>query len=187
MLFRKQKPKGGIRVKTTIRAQQMRVPTTFYPAAEKKLSKFDRFFPDDTEVVLKLSSKHNLDSVEMTISYDGIIYRSEKQADSLLSALDEAIEATLRQIRKNKTRLEKKLRGGAFIKAADEPDVPDEEEKELISRVKTFSLKPMSGEEAIMQMNLLGHNFFVFTDQESGKVCVVYRRSESDYGMIIQE
>ncbi len=174
-------------MKTTIRAQQMRVPTTFYPAAEKKLSKFDRFFPDDTEVVLKLSSKRNLDSVEMTINSDGIIYRSEKQADSLLTALDAAIEATLRQIRKNKTRLEKKLRGGAFNKIAEEPEIIEEEDTEQITRVKTFSLKPMSAEEAIMQMNLLDHSFFVFTDQESGKVCVVYRRSENDYGMIIQE
>jgi putative sigma-54 modulation protein len=165
----------------------MHVPTTFYPAAEKKLSKFDRFFPDDTEVVLKLSSKRNLDSVEMTINSDGIIYRSEKQADSLLSALDEAIEATLRQIRKNKTRLEKKLRGGAFTVAQDEPEIGEEEDKEPIARVKTFSLKPMSAEEAVMQMNLLGHSFFVFTDQESGKVCVVYRRDDKNYGMIIQE
>ena len=165
----------------------MRVPTSFYPAAEKKLSKFDRFFPDDTEVVLKLSSKRSMDSIEMTISYDGILYRSEKQADSLLTALDEAIEAILRQIRKNKTRLEKKLRGGAFQKTAEEPEIIEEEDKELISRVKTFSLKPMSAEEAILQMNLLEHSFFVFTDQESGKISVVYRRSEKDYGMIVQE
>ena len=174
-------------MKTTIRAQQMHVPTSFYPAADKKLSKFDRFFPEDTEVVLKLSSKRGLDSVELTINYGGILYRSEKQADSLLSALDETIEATLRQIRKNKTRLEKKLRGGAFVKAAEEPEILEEEDAETISRVKTFSLKPMSAEEAIMQMNLLDHSFFVFTDQESGKVCVVYRRSENDYGMIVQE
>ena len=174
-------------MKTTIKAQQMRVPTSFYPAAEKKLSKFDRFFPDDTEVVLKLSSKRSMDSIEMTISYDGILYRSEKQADSLLTALDEAIEAILRQIRKNKTRLEKKLRGGAFQKTAEEPEIIEEEDTELISRVKTFSLKPMSAEEAILQMNLLEHSFFVFTDQESGKISVVYRRSEQDYGMIVQE
>jgi len=174
-------------VKTTIRAQQMRVPTSFYPAAEKKLSKFDRFFPDDTEVVLKISSKRNLDSVEMTINSGGIIYRSEKQGDSLLTALDEAIEATLRQIRKNKTRLEKKLRGGAFVKETEEPETHEDEDTEQITRVKTFSLKPMSSEEAILQMNLLNHSFFVFTDQESGKVCVVYRRNENDYGMIVQE
>lgn len=174
-------------MKTTIRAQQMHVPTTFYPAAEKKLSKFDRFFPEDTEVVLKLTSKRGQDSVEMTINYGGILYRSEKQADSLLTALDEAIEATLRQIRKNKTRLEKKLRGGAFAKTAEEPEIIEEEDAEQITRIKTFSLKPMSAEEAIMQMNLLGHSFFVFTDQESGKICVVYHRSEKDYGMIIQE
>ena len=174
-------------MKTTIRAQQMHVPTSFYPAAEKKLSKFDRFFPDDTEAILKLSSKRSLDNVELTISYGGILYRSEKQADSLLSALDEAIEATLRQIRKNKTKLEKKLRGGAFNKIADEPEIVEEEDNEKISKIKTFTLKPMSAEEAILQMNLLDHSFFVFTDQESGKICVVYRRSENDDGMIIQE
>ena len=174
-------------MKTTIKAQQMHVPTSFYPAAEKKLSKFDRFFPEDTEVVLKLSSKRSLDSVELTINYGGILYRSEKQADSLLSALDESIEATLRQIRKNKTRLEKKLRGGAFVKAADEAETIEEEDAEKITRVKTFTLKPMSAEEAILQMNLLDHSFFVFTDQETGKISVVYKRSESDYGMIVQE
>ena len=153
----------------------MRVPTSFYPAAEKKLSKFDRFFPEDTEdteVVLKLSSKRSMDSIEMTISYDGILYRSEKQADSLLTALDEAIEAILRQIRKNKTRLEKKLRSGAFVKS-EEPEIVEDEENEQITRIKSFTLKPMSAEEAILQMNLLEHNFFVFTDQESGKISVV--------------
>ena len=164
----------------------MRAPTSFYPAAEKKLSKFDRFFPEDTEVVLKLSSKRSMDSIEMTISYDGILYRSEKQADSLLTALDEAIEAILRQIRKNKTRLEKKLRSGAFVKS-EEPEIVEDEENEQITRIKSFTLKPMSAEEAILQMNLLEHNFFVFTDQESGKISVVYRRSEKDYGMIVQE
>ena len=161
----------------------MRVPTSFYPAAEKKLSKFDRFFPEDTEVVLKLSSKRSMDSIEMTISYDGILYRSEKQADSLLTALDEAIEAILRQIRKNKTRLEKKLRSGAFVKS-EEPEIVEDEENEQITRIKSFTLKPMSVEEAIMQMNLLGHEFFVFKDDESGEVCVVYKRTDGDYGLI---
>ena len=174
-------------MKTTIKASAMHVPTTFYPAAEKKLSKFDRFFPEDTEVLLKLASKRSLDSVELTINYGGILYRSEKQADSLLTALDECIEATLRQIRKNKTRLEKKLRQGAFLKSAEEPEIIEEEDTEKITRVKTFTLLPMSAEEAILQMNLLGHSFFVFTDGESGKISVVYKRSEDDYGLIVQE
>ena len=91
------------------------------------------------------------------------------------------------QIRKNKTRLEKKLREGAFDRTADEPEPEIEEDGEFIIRKKSFSMKPMSVEEAILQMNLLGHTFFVFEDDVTGETNVVYRRKNDEYGLIGSE
>ena len=101
-------------------------------------------------------------------------------------ALDRAIDIIERQIRKNKTKLQKKLRNDAF--SFDEEFDYDEDEEDInITKVKTFPYKPMSPEEAILQMNLLNHNFYVFVDVDSDKVCVVYRRNDEKYGMIVPE
>ena len=101
-------------------------------------------------------------------------------------ALDKCVDTLIRQIRKNKTRVEKKLRSGSFEAFADEADVQEEVEFELV-RKKTVSLKPQSVEEAILQMNLLDHQFYVFLDDEHGDVCVVYRRNDGGYGLITPE
>ena len=127
-----------------------------------------------------------MEVLELTISSSGTLYRSEKESITFNNALDEVIEAIERQIRKNKTRLEKRLREGAFVREAAEPAlITVEEEPEFNIRVKTFALKPMTPEEAILQMNLLGHTFFMFKDAVSDVVNVVYKKRNNDYGMII--
>jgi putative sigma-54 modulation protein len=131
-----------------------------------------------------LSSKHNKKCLEITIVSSGTIFRSEVQDETFRNALDKALYIIERQIRKNKTRLAKRLRSGAFEGGIIETGEDFEEETEFNIRRKSFSIKPMSVEEAIMQMNLLDHEFFVFKDDKSGEVCVVYKRKDGNYGLI---
>jgi len=173
-------------MKITTIGRQMEVPEDLKDLFEKKLRKFNKFFRDDTTAYITLSKKRNMEVLELTISSSGILYRSEKESATFNNALDEVIEAIERQIRKNKTRLEKKLREGAFVKETnDSAFMTVEEEPEFNIRVKSFAIKPMSPEEAILQMNLLGHSFFMFKNAENGEVNVVYKRYDNDYGMIV--
>lgn len=153
---------------------------------EKKLQKFDKFFGDETEAFVTLRVRKGVKIIEITVNYEGTTFRSEEESDTFITALDRSIESLERQIRKNKTRLEKSFRQGAFIITEDDDD-EYVEEGEFEIRVKTFSFKPMTPEEAILQMNLLGHTFYAFTDADSGRVCVVYKRKEGSYGMIAPE
>jgi putative sigma-54 modulation protein len=116
-----------------------------------------------------------------------MIFRSEVEDETFRNALDRAIYAIERQIRKNKTRLQRKLRQGAFDNGIFETNEDIEEEAEFTIREKTFALKPMSTEEAIMQMNLLDHTFFIFKSDKTGDVCVVYKRNDGAYGLINTE
>ena len=172
-------------MKITVSGKQLTVRPSLRELTEKKLAKFDRFFGDDAEAIVVYSARHDLQYIETTIHYNGTIFRSEEGADTFQTAIDQALDSLERQIRKNKTRLEKRLRTGAFVPAADDDD--EEEESEFRIRTKTFPIKPMSVEEAIMQMNLLDHQFFMFRDDRTNEPCVVYRRKAGDYGLIVAE
>ena len=154
---------------------------------EKKLKKFDKFFNDDAAAYITLSRKRNLEVLELTISSAGTLFRSEKSSSTFNNALDEAIEAIDRQIRKNKTRLAKRLRDGAISALGEESFEEVAEEEQFNIRVKTFPIKPMSAEEAILEMNLIGHNFFMFRNSESGDINVVYSKADGNYGLIVPE
>ncbi len=170
-------------MKITVSGKQMTVRPSLKDLTEKKLSKFDRIFGDDAEVSVVYSCRHDLQYIEITIRYNGTLFRSEEGADTFQTAIDRATEALERQMRKNKTRLEKRFRPGAFEEMSFD-DGDEEEEGEFRIRTKTFDVKPMSVEEAILQMNLLEHQFFVFRDAETEAPCVVYRRKDGDYGLI---
>ena len=171
-------------MKITTLGRQITVRESMKELAEKKLSKFDRFFGEDSEAVVKFSVIGEMERVEVTILYNGTIFRSEEENSTFANALDCAVESLERQMRKNKTRLEKRVKENAFEYADDDEF---EEEAEFDIRVKSFPFKPMSAEEAIMQMNLLEHQFFGFTDADTGKTCVVYKRKAGGYGLIIPE
>lgn len=174
-------------MKMNFTARQMRVYESVKETAEKKLSKFDKFFEDGCEMDVTFSMPNGKEKVEITIRSQGLVYRAEEAADTFANAIDCAIEALERQIRKNKTRLQKKIKAEGF-KIIDE-DIPEVEEDEYVQNIKTktFSFKPMSVEEAILQMNMLGHDFFVFKDAETLETCVVYRRKAGGYGLILPE
>ena len=174
-------------MKITIYGKQMSVRESLKELIEKKLAKFDKFFGDETEAFVTCRVRKGVKILEITVNYNGTTFRSEEESDTFATALDRATEGLERQMRKNKTRLEKKVKGGAFNIVEPEDDDEYEEEPEFNIRVKSFPFKPMTPEEAILQMNLIGHSFYAFTDSESGDVCVVYKRKEGSYGLIVPE
>ncbi len=171
-------------MKVTIVGRQMNVWDEMKLIIENKLSKLGKYFDDECTATATLSSKHNKKCLEITIVSAGTIFRSEVQDETFRNALDKAVYSIERQIRKNKTRLAKRLREGAFDYGIIDTGEDFEEEPEFKVRRKSFTLKPMSVEEAIMQMNLLDHEFFVFKDDKTEEVSIVYKRKDGDYGLI---
>lgn len=172
-------------MKTTILLRQVTIGDDVRALIEKKINKLDKFFLENAEAYVTLSKKREKEFLELTITAAGSLFRSEVEGPSFCHAIDTALNVIERQIRKNKTRLEKRLREGAFLDGgALEPAEIVEEEVEFKIRKKSFNLKPMTTEEAIMQMNLLSHEFFVYEDQDSGLVNVVYKRKDGAYGLI---
>jgi putative sigma-54 modulation protein len=154
----------------------------------KKLGKLDKFFVPQTEAHVTMSIQRNRHILEVTIPANGITLRAEVAGDDMYSCIDKAEDILERQIRKNKTRLEKKLHAGTFTPEFFSSDVAIEEEKDFkVVRTKRFAIKPMPVEEAILQMNLLGHEFFMFSNADTNEVNVVYRRKDGDYGLIEPE
>ena len=151
---------------------------------EKKITKLDKFFDDEQEALVTLRKAGDTEILELTINAAGMIFRSEVKSESYLRAIDIAFDVIERQIRKNKTRLAKKIRSTAFDKTAAPDEIPEDEDKLEQIRVKEFTLKPMTVEEAILQMELIEHNFFVFQDQETEKIFVAYKRADGGYGVI---
>ena len=156
--------------------------------AEKKLSTLNKYFSDDVTANVTFKVRRETEIIEVTIQMGNTLFRSEEGADTFRTALDKAVDTLERQIRRNKTRLQKRIREGAFAAPAAFPEGPDyEEEPEFSIRTKTYPIRPMSVEEAILQMNLLEHQFFVFIDDVDQETRVVYRRKDGGYGLIIPE
>lgn len=182
-------------MKIIILGRQMNVWNDFKLLIESKLEKLDKYFAEEAEATVTLSKKRNLRNIEVTIIAAGTIFRSEVAQEDFRCALDEALETIERQIRKNKTRLSKMLRTAmldedpAFDIDPNSADYGFDEEEEdgYELKVKKFALKPMTVEEAIMQMELIGHQFFVYNDAETNVTCVVYKRYDNGYGLIIPD
>ena len=157
----------------------------------KKLNKFDKFFHDEAEAFIMIREQKDALSVEVTISFNGLLLRAEERNRDLMIAIDRIVAQLERQLRKNKTKLARQLRTGAgealAAEVTSEPEVEDEKEEFKIIRSKRFSAKPMLAEEAILQMNLLGHDFFVYTNPDTDELNVVYKRKDRDYGLIVLE
>lgn len=154
--------------------------------AEKKIGKIDRLFRHESEAFVTFSTERGRYVAEVTLRNNGMFYRVKEVTSDMFASIDSACAAIERQVRKNKTRLEKKLRDGAFERVTEYVPAEEEEEPEFkILREKRFSIKPMTPEEAILQMELLGHEFFAFrNEQEDGTFAIVYLRKNGGYGMI---
>ena len=159
--------------------------------SEKKIGKLDRFFKNEAEAFVTFSLERGRFRAEITIHNNGMYYRASELTSDMYASVDSGVAAIERQIRRNKTRLEKRLREGALERDAVPAFVPAEDEAVddfKIVRSKRFSIKPMSAEEAILQMNLLGHTFFVFRNMDAeDAIAVVYKRKQGGYGLICDD
>ena len=178
-------------MKFTFFEKKIQVSQDLRAYAEKKLGKLDRLFRDESEASVTFSIERGRHIAEVTIRNNGMIYRCSEGTSNMYASIDSAAASIERQIRKNKTRLSKRLREGVDIQPEDdgvvsgEPEQEEAEESIEIVRSKRFSVKPMSPEEAVLQMNLLGHEFFVFRNQEADNAfAVVYKRKSGGYGLI---
>ena len=176
----------------TIRGQQIDVTDALKEYVDKKLSKLERYFeaPPTSEGSVTLGVVRGLHTVEVTIPLAGVTLRAEDRSEDMYSSIDAVVDKLERQIRKHKTKLNRKFRqeglktlfvdGASAAVAVEEPDYDDLE----VVRNKRFTMKPMDVEEAILQMNMVGHNFFVFTNIDTSEVSVVYKRDDGKYGLI---
>lgn len=170
-------------MKITITAKKMQVPQNFADYAEERISqKLDKFFGDEAEAKIIMSEHKNQIILELTVFYNQMIYRAEQTAEDKKDALDASIDKIIRMIRKNKTKVEKRLKESAFKTAAFTDEV-QESNYEVIRR-KKFKMRPMEVEEAILQMNLLGHSFFMFANAATGETNVVYKRADGKYAVL---
>ena len=163
-------------------------PEKILAYAEKKVGKLDRYFHDDAEATVRFQEKKRGQvKIEVTVRTGSSIFRAESYSDSMFSAIDAAVDTIEGQIRKNKTRLAKRLKKDAFAELAA-PAGEESEDSLQVVRAKRFALSPMGVEEAILQMNLLGHTFFAFRNEDKqGAFSVVYAREDGGYGLIVDQ
>ena len=168
--------------------KKVNLPGNVIAYAEKKVMKLARFFEEDAEALVTFSVEKNRNKAEITVHGAGTWFRASESTSDMFASIDAAVATIEGQIRKNKTRLARRLKQDAFVRSVQEETtfVPEPAEDDLtINRVKSFYFKPMTREEAVMQMNLLNHDFFAFRDEDNGGTfAVVYRRKDGGYGLI---
>ena len=177
-------------MKISIYSKNIQLTDSLREAAIKKLRRLDKFFQQDVEAKVVLSIEKKIHKVEVTIPFNGRIVRVEEYSDDMYNALDEAVESLEQQIRKYKTKLQSKRHSNDSIKFENIEPLGDEEEEDeefKVVKTKRFAIKPMNIEEAILQMDLLRHNFFVFLNADTEEVNVVYKRKDENYGLIEPE
>ena len=175
-------------MKFIISGKNINVTPGLRAAIEQKLGKLERYFTPETEIIVTLSVEKERQKIEVTIPVKGTIIRSEQVSDDMYVSIDLVEEVIERQLRKYKNKLiDKHQEGGSFQPdfASQEEDADDGDIK--IIRTKRFGMKPMFPEDACVQMELLGHNFFVFSNAETDEVNVVYKRKDNTYGLIEPE
>ena len=167
--------------------KKVKLPGSVHAYAEKKVMKLARFFEGDAEALVVFSVEKNRNNVELTVRGAGTLFRAHESTSDMFASIDAAVGTIEGQIRKNKTRLARRLKKDAFTRTVEETSfVPDEAEEDLsIVKIKKFPIQPMTREEAVLQMNLLNHSFFAFRDEQNdGVFAIVYKRNDGGYGLI---
>lgn len=179
-----------------VRGDNIEVTPALKDYVEKKIGRMERYFSTDftSDVNVTLRVIRDVHKVEVTIPMPKLLLRAEESNTDMYAAIDVVVEKLERQIRKHKTKVNRKLRNDDSVKymfvdpvQEGQANAPEEEGEIEIVRTKRFNLKPMNQEEAVLQMDLLGHNFFVFNDSEENVVSVVYKRKDGRYGLIQPE
>jgi len=176
-------------VQITLRGKNIDLTDALRDYVEKKLGKFDKYFQQPLVAQVTLSVERDRHIVEITIPVNDIVLRGEEATGDMYSSIDLVVEKIERQVHKYKTRINRKLRetggkglGELILEAASNNN--NEAEDQRVVKTKRFPLKPMIVDEAIMQMNLVGHDFFVFANADTDEINVVYRRKDGDYGLL---
>ena len=171
-------------MKITYTARKVNLRDNFKDRVEKKLKKFDKIFSDDAQAFVVVTVDKSSQTVEITIKDNHMVYRAEKTMPEMNDAVDKCIDVLGRQLRKNKSRLEKRLRSGSLEELVAPVEEEIVEEDYTVVRTKQIPVKPITVEEAILQMNMVGHKFYMFTNADSGEVNVVYMRDDGKYGLL---
>ena len=174
-------------MKVTCTGRKVGLKDSFVQRVEKKLAKLDKFFSDDAEANVTVTVEKDWQTVEITVKDKGFTCRAEKSADRMEDAFEAAQDLLTRRIVKNRKKLENRVYQPAVEEFAVEVHEEDAEEEYNIIREKHFSCKPSTVEEAILEMNMLGHTFFLFRDADTDEVHAVYRRKYGCYGVLIPE
>jgi putative sigma-54 modulation protein len=176
-------------MKFQIRGKNIQLSEALKEYVEKRLGKLDKYFDNNPEAIVTLSVEKDRHRVEVTMPISGFILRGEEESTDMYACIDLVVEKLEKQVEKYKTRLLKKNKSHSIkdLTPVISVETADEDKEPQIVRTKRFAIKPMPIEEAIMQMNLLGHNFFVFSNAETEEVNVVYKRKDGNYGLIEPE
>ena len=175
-------------MKYTYNGKGMEVSESLKARVEKKLGKLERYFRDEPEATVRFKQQKGARNiVEITVSVGGIILRAEESSNDMYLSIDRAVDKLESQIRRYRTKLEKRMRPEQIEEVAAEEAPVFEEADYSVVRVKKFAVKPMGVEDAIVQMEMLGHDFFMFCNEENEKICVLYRRNDGTYGVLEPE
>lgn len=180
-------------METNIRGEKIKITKAMKDYVNEKLEKLDKYFEKSNEVranvIVKVNNNHE-QRIEITIPLKSYILRSEETQEDFYAAVDKTIDKLERQVRKNKTRLMSKKVKQVQDFNFDSIEYPDDEEEKETHKVvkrKTIEVKPMNEEEAILQMELLGHQFFMYKDSDTNQPAVVYKRNDGNYGVMEAE
>lgn len=173
-------------MKVNIRAEKIEVTNSIKNYIEEKISRVDKFFekPEDVQAKILLKVKGTEQTIEVMIQTIGFTLRAEESHSDMYAAIDLVVDKLERQIRKNKNKIKSKLTRDKINDFVSFETEEDEEEYTKIVKRKNLVLKPMDEEEAILQMELLGHSFFVFKNLDTDKIAVLYKRKDGQYGLI---
>lgn len=167
-------------------ARKVNLRENFKERVERKLQKFEKIFSQDAVVNVVVTLEKNRQTVEITIKDNALVYRAESTMSEMNDALDKVADILMRQIHKNKSKLSKKIKSGSlddFIASNNVDDTESDEEYKIVRKKQVF-VKPITVEEAIFEMNMVSHSFFMFINADTGNVNVVYKRANGDYGLL---
>ncbi|MPQ43567.1 ribosome hibernation-promoting factor, HPF/YfiA family [Clostridium tarantellae] len=173
-------------MKVTVYARNIELTDGLKDAVERKILKLEKYFAPEVEAKATLKVDKNKHIIEVMIPFNGVYLRGEEATDDMYKSIDLVENKLERQIRKQKTKLEKRKNYDS-LRFAHIASLTEEEIEPEIVKTKRFDIKPMMAEEAVLQMELIGHNFFVFQDAETNQLNVVYKRKDGHYGLIEPE
>jgi putative sigma-54 modulation protein len=180
--------KGAVIMKIRIVGKNIEVTEALRSIIEKKVSKLEKYFAENVNATATLSVQRNLQKIEVLIPFNNVVLRAEEKDNDMYAAIDLVIDKLEGQIRKQKTKLQKRNYENSLripVSSSYEEDLTSEEPQ--IVKTKRFAMKPMSDEEAVLQMELLDHDFFVYKNSHTNQVNVLYKRKDGNYGLIEQQ